>query len=224
MEDLFAKYGPGEISGVVVHNDEAAIGAASAIKDAGRQDRLGFVIGVDGTEPGLEAIADGSTTATVLQRSAEQGVEAIDVMLASLAGTAPDARYDLPFTLVTKEEQTSQTPAEVGRAPRGAASPPPVAPAARPPHPARVRRRPAGSAFAGGRASGGGCELREDALGGRERRVDVLVRVRRVGVPSARRGSRARPRAASARRTARRSRSRRAGGRGTCASPSWRTR
>ena len=103
MEDLLAKYGPGEISGVVVHNDEAAIGAASAIKDAGRQADFGFVIGVDGTEPGLEAIADGSTTATVLQRSAEQGVKAIDVMLASLAGTAPDPRYDLPFTLVTKD-------------------------------------------------------------------------------------------------------------------------
>lgn len=104
MEDLLQKYpNKGEIAGIVAQNDEMAVGAASAIAQAGRQGDFKFLIGVDGTEPGLEAIAKGEETATVLQRSAEQGEKAIEVVNMYLDGKKVNKRYDLPFTLVTKE-------------------------------------------------------------------------------------------------------------------------
>jgi inositol transport system substrate-binding protein len=104
MEDLLQKYpNSGEIAGVVAQNDEMAVGAASAIAQAGRQEDFKFLIGVDGTEPGLEAIAKGEETATVLQRSAEQGEKAVEVVNEYLNGKKVKKRYDLPFTLVTKE-------------------------------------------------------------------------------------------------------------------------
>ncbi|MBS1843126.1 MAG: sugar ABC transporter substrate-binding protein [Actinobacteria bacterium] len=104
MEDLLQKYpNKGEIAGIVAQNDEMAVGAASAIAQAGRQGDFKFLIGVDGTEPGLEAIAKGEETATVLQRSAEQGEKAVEVVNEYLDGKKVKKRYDLPFTLVTKE-------------------------------------------------------------------------------------------------------------------------
>jgi inositol transport system substrate-binding protein len=104
MEDLLSKYPDrGQIAGVVAHNDEMAIGAASAIRDAGRQDEFRFVVGVDGTEPGLDAIRSGEMTATVLQRSADQGRKAVDVMTAFLDGREVERVNNLPFTLVTSD-------------------------------------------------------------------------------------------------------------------------
>lgn len=101
MEDLLQKYDPGDIDGVVTHNDEMAIGAGSAIAEANELGDYKFIVGVDGTQPGLEAIANGEMTATVLQRSAEQGEKAIDVVAEFLEGAEVEERYDLPFTLVT---------------------------------------------------------------------------------------------------------------------------
>jgi inositol transport system substrate-binding protein len=102
-EDLLRKYPKGTISGLVAHNDEMAIGAAQAIKEAGRQDEFKVVIGVDGTQPGLESIEEGGMTATVLQQSAEQGRKAVEVASQFLAGKPVDKTYNLPFTLVTKD-------------------------------------------------------------------------------------------------------------------------
>ena len=104
MEDLLRRYSKkGEISGLVTHNDEMALGAASAIKEAGRMDEFKVIVGVDGTPTGMKAISDGLMTATVKQNSAEQGVKAVDVVKSFLDGKKVDAAYNLPFTLVTKD-------------------------------------------------------------------------------------------------------------------------
>lgn len=104
MENLLTRYEtPGQIAAVVCHNDEMCIGAASAIKEADRTGEFKAIIGVDGTPPGLDAIASGEMTATVKQDSAGQGVKAIDVATSFLKGDHVDERYDLPFTLVTKD-------------------------------------------------------------------------------------------------------------------------
>lgn len=104
MEDLLRRYSTkGEIVGLVTHNDEMAIGAASAIKEAGRLDEYKVIVGVDGTQPGLDAIKSGEMTATIKQNSAEQGVKAVDVVNDFLAGKSVDKAYNLPFTLVTKD-------------------------------------------------------------------------------------------------------------------------
>jgi ABC-type sugar transport system substrate-binding protein len=102
-EDLLRKYpNKGQIVGLVAQNDEMAIGAAQAIHEAGRQSEFKVVVGVDGTKPGLQAIKSGEETATVLQRSADQGVKAVEVAASELADKPIKPRYDLPFVLVTK--------------------------------------------------------------------------------------------------------------------------
>lgn len=103
MEDTLQRFGPGELVAVVANNDEMAIGAASAIKDAGRTDEFKAVVGVDGTDPAIEMIASGDMTATVRQDSAGQGVEAVKVVAQFLRGESVDDRYTLPFTLITEE-------------------------------------------------------------------------------------------------------------------------
>lgn len=103
MEDTLQRFGPGEIIAVVANNDEMAIGAASAIKDAGRTSEFEAVVGVDGTPPAVDAIAAGDMTATVRQDSAGQGAEAVRVVHSFLEGEEVEDRYVLPFTLITKD-------------------------------------------------------------------------------------------------------------------------
>ncbi len=103
MEDTLQRFGAGEIVAVIANNDEMALGAASAIKDAGRTDEFVAIVGVDGTPPALEAIKAGEMTATVQQDSAGQGAKAIEVVHQFLNGDSVEARYTLPFTLITKE-------------------------------------------------------------------------------------------------------------------------
>jgi len=103
MEDTLQRFGPGELVAVVANNDEMAIGAASAIKDAGRTDEFKAVVGVDGTPPAVEAIAAGDMSATVRQDSAGQGAEAVRVVHSFLEGDDVEDRYTLPFTLITKD-------------------------------------------------------------------------------------------------------------------------
>ena len=103
MEDTLQRFGPGELVAVVANNDEMAIGAASAIKDAGRSSEFEAVVGVDGTPPAVEAIAAGDMSATVRQDSAGQGAEAVRVVHSFLEGEEVEDRYTLPFTLITKD-------------------------------------------------------------------------------------------------------------------------
>ncbi|RGE19560.1 sugar ABC transporter substrate-binding protein [Leucobacter sp. wl10] len=103
MEDTLQRFGSGEIVALVANNDEMAIGAASAIRDAGRTDEFKAVVGVDGTPPAVAAILAGDMTATVRQDSAGQGVEAVKVVRSFLQGESVKDRYTLPFTLITEE-------------------------------------------------------------------------------------------------------------------------
>lgn len=103
MEDTLQRFGSGKIVAVVANNDEMAIGAASAIKDAGRLTEFKAIVGVDGTPPAVEAIAAGDMTATVRQDSAGQGAEAVRVVHSFLEGEDVKDRYTLPFTLITSD-------------------------------------------------------------------------------------------------------------------------
>jgi inositol transport system substrate-binding protein len=103
MEDTLQRFGAGQIDAVVANNDEMAIGAASAIADAGRAAEFKAVIGVDGTDPALQDIKAGTMSATVRQDSAGQGVKAVEVVTDFLKGGNVENRYTLPFTLITKD-------------------------------------------------------------------------------------------------------------------------
>ncbi len=102
MEDLLRRY-PSGVGVFVAHNDEMAIGATSAMKEAGRLDEFKIRVGFDGTAPGLEAISDGLMTSTILQRSADQGAKSVEVVNSYLNGQTVEDRYYLPFELVTAD-------------------------------------------------------------------------------------------------------------------------
>ncbi|MFM6974463.1 MAG: sugar ABC transporter substrate-binding protein [Agromyces sp.] len=102
MEDVLQRYPSGQIVAVVANNDEMALGAASAIADAGRTSEF-KVLGVDGTAPAVEAIANGEMAATVRQESAAQGVKAVQVVLDFLNGKPIEKRYTLPFVLINSD-------------------------------------------------------------------------------------------------------------------------
>lgn len=103
MEDTLQRFPSGQIDAVVANNDEMALGAASAIADAGRTAEFKAVVGVDGTDPALQGIKAGTMSATVRQDSAGQGVKAVEAVSDFLKGGNVDNRYTLPFTLITKD-------------------------------------------------------------------------------------------------------------------------
>jgi ABC-type sugar transport system substrate-binding protein len=103
MEDLLQRYPKGELQAVVAQSDEMALGASSAIAEAGRSAEFTVIIGVDGSDAGLKAVKDGSMTATVFQDAVGQGKAAMKVAAKILAGKKVDKEINIPFQLVTKD-------------------------------------------------------------------------------------------------------------------------
>lgn len=106
MENLLQKYPKGTVQAVVAQNDEMALGAAAAIKEAGRQSDFKVVEGIDGSAAGLKAVQDGTLTATVFQDAKAQGKQAIETAADVLAGTKVAKNISIPFQLVTKDNVT----------------------------------------------------------------------------------------------------------------------
>jgi ABC-type sugar transport system substrate-binding protein len=91
-----------QIDGVVAHNDEMALGAYDAIKDAGLEKDI-KVIGLDAIPAALESVKGGELIATVLQANEEIGRKAIDIALALAKGETVDETYYIPFVLITQD-------------------------------------------------------------------------------------------------------------------------
>jgi inositol transport system substrate-binding protein len=87
---------------VVSNNDEMAIGAIQALKQAGLAGGKTIVGGVDATQDGLGAMKDGDLQVTVFQNAAGQGKGAVDTALALAKGEKiADPMVWVPFELVT---------------------------------------------------------------------------------------------------------------------------
>lgn len=89
-----------EIDGLYADNDEMALGALKAIKEAGRQDEI-IVTGVDGEKAALESIKEGG-----MAFSAKKVLElplALDVALAILEGGEYEKTYILKAPGISKE-------------------------------------------------------------------------------------------------------------------------
>ena len=93
-----------DFNAVIANNDEMAIGAAMALKSAGKKKGDVLVAGVDGTPDGLAAVKNGDLTVSVFQDAKGQGEGAIDaaVKLAK-KGTLPQQAIVIPFKLITPE-------------------------------------------------------------------------------------------------------------------------
>jgi ribose transport system substrate-binding protein len=63
MEDMLERFGEGQIQAIYAHNDEMALGALQVLEAAKRQNGV-YVIGIDGQNNAIQAVADGKMTAT----------------------------------------------------------------------------------------------------------------------------------------------------------------
>ena len=99
-ENWLTAYGK-NLNGILANNDEMALGAAEALKAAGREDI--FVMGVDAIPDAKVAVGNGSLIATVLQDAVGQGAGSAKVIDKVLRGGTADPITWVPFVLITKE-------------------------------------------------------------------------------------------------------------------------
>ncbi len=99
-EDWLNKYGD-ELDAILCNNDDMALGAVQALKDAAREDV--YVLGVDATPDGLAALAAGDLSATVFQDAAGQGGGGVEVAFKAASGETVEKETWIPFVLVTPD-------------------------------------------------------------------------------------------------------------------------
>ena len=90
-----------EIHGVISENDEMAVGAYNALAAANKGDIP--VVGIDGIADAYRSISEGGMIATFLQDNVAQAETAVDVAIKAANGETIDELYDIPFTLVDKD-------------------------------------------------------------------------------------------------------------------------
>ena len=92
-----------KINGVAANNDEMAIGAILALKQAGVDPKSICIGGIDATADGLAEVANGNLYVTVFQNSKGQGKGAVDAALSLIKGETVPSFVDVPFEKVTKD-------------------------------------------------------------------------------------------------------------------------
>ena len=92
-----------KIQGVAANNDEMAIGAILALKQAGVDPKTICIGGIDATADGLSEVANGNLHVTVFQNSTGQGKGAVDTALSLVKGEKVPSYVDVPFEKVTKD-------------------------------------------------------------------------------------------------------------------------
>lgn len=118
MENWLNAY-PGKINGVIGQNDEMALGAIQAMKQAGLDPKTIPTAGIDGVTDALLGIKSGELTSCTLQDATGQAQGALDLALRALIGQKYKPRaacwknmewgktlqkvYNVPWVPVTKD-------------------------------------------------------------------------------------------------------------------------
>jgi ribose transport system substrate-binding protein len=89
------------LSGFFAVNDEMALGAAAAVRAAARTGGV-RIVGVDGTAEALDAVREGSLSATVSQYPYVMGQMAVEACIVAAGGAKLPARVDAPIAVVTR--------------------------------------------------------------------------------------------------------------------------
>lgn len=101
MEDLLNAY-PDQIDIVLCHNDDTAIGAMNACKNAGVTDMT--IVGFDGNASAVDLILAGEMVkATVAQQPYEMGYQVVEAALKAINGEEVEATINAPVEVVTAE-------------------------------------------------------------------------------------------------------------------------
>lgn len=97
MANWLTAYGD-DIDGVLAHNDDMALGALQALREA---NRTLPVVGIDGIEDGLRAVDSGEMLGTVLQNGSVELPLGLAFMIQVIEGTNTVDRIDFAMPLVT---------------------------------------------------------------------------------------------------------------------------
>ena len=95
-EDWLGKYA--DLKAIICENDDMSMGALQAAES---QDRELIIIGTDAIPDALAAVKDGRLSGTVLQDANAQASTSVDVAVKVAKGETVEARYDVPFQLIT---------------------------------------------------------------------------------------------------------------------------
>ena len=117
MKQWLEEFGE-EIEVVFSNNDDMALGAIDAIREAGLEPPL--VVGVDATAPALEAVAAGTLQGTVLNDAQGIAGAMLDLVLALNRGEDPGEAVDLEdghYVWLPYRQITRETLAEEGQLP-----------------------------------------------------------------------------------------------------------
>lgn len=89
-----------DLKGIFATNEPAAIGAAQAIKAAGKQDQV-KVVAFDAAEEEITALKDGSVQALIVQNPYQMGYLGVKAALDAIAGKPVEKRIDTGVSVVT---------------------------------------------------------------------------------------------------------------------------
>lgn len=92
-----------EADAVVANNDDMALGAIKALKEAGVDMNDMIVAGIDATATALAAMKAGELDVTVFQNAAAQGAGGLDAALKLAKGEKVERKIWVPFELVTPQ-------------------------------------------------------------------------------------------------------------------------
>ena len=88
-----------DVKAIFAQNDEMALGAAKAVKAAGKDI---LVVGFDGTDEGVAAVKNGELAATVAQQAGKIGAIGVEVADKVLKGVKVEAYTPVTLKLITK--------------------------------------------------------------------------------------------------------------------------
>lgn len=103
MNDMLQRFGPGDYDVVYTHNDEMALGVVQALETAGR-DGEAHVVGIDGQNEAIQAIADGRIAATFTYDNA--GKEGCESAKELIDGASIDPQWVLPTNQIDSSNAT----------------------------------------------------------------------------------------------------------------------
>lgn len=92
-----------KIDAVAANNDEMALGALIAMKQAGISPQKVLVGGVDATPDALQAMAKGDLAVTVFQDARGQGKGSVDAAISLAKGEKVESYLWVPFQLVSRD-------------------------------------------------------------------------------------------------------------------------
>ena len=90
-----------QLDAIIAHDDEMAMGALSALEEAGLDDKIA-VLGIDGMEESIQSIINGGQAMTALQDGIAQGRTSVDIAMKLINGEKTEKIINIPFKLVDK--------------------------------------------------------------------------------------------------------------------------